>query len=44
MSLPPHPPMQGECPRELEPTQPSTEISVNLVRKEEDYTEPEKPK
>ncbi|KAF5828745.1 hypothetical protein DUNSADRAFT_17123 [Dunaliella salina] len=33
---------KGECPKELEPSLPGTEISVNLVRKEEDYSEPEK--
>lgn len=36
--------VQGECPEELEPEVPGTDIDVNLVRKEEDYSEPEKPK
>jgi hypothetical protein len=37
-------PPQGECPEELEPEIPNTPINVNLVRKEEDYAEPEKPR
>jgi hypothetical protein len=36
--------LQGECPRELDPGTSATPITVNLVRKEEDYKEPEKPK
>mmetsp|Transcript_24272 Transcript_24272/g.53065 ORF Transcript_24272/g.53065 Transcript_24272/m.53065 type:complete len:285 (-) Transcript_24272:261-1115(-) len=35
---------KGECPEELEVGDPNITVTVNLVRKEEDYTEPEKPK
>lgn len=35
---------KGECPRELDPGTSTIPINVNLLRKEEDYTEPEKPK
>ncbi|GAX85737.1 hypothetical protein CEUSTIGMA_g13152.t1 [Chlamydomonas eustigma] len=35
---------KGECPEELEPDAPGMALNVNLVRKEEDYAEPEKPK
>eukprot|EP00798_Chlamydomonas_sp_ICE-L_P029009 gene29009-32200_t len=35
---------KGECPDELEPGTPGAPVNVNLVRKEEDYAEPEKPK
>ncbi len=39
-----HPRHAGECPRELDPGNSSTPITVNLLRKDEDYKEPEKPK
>ncbi|KAJ9527887.1 hypothetical protein QJQ45_005536 [Haematococcus lacustris] len=34
----------GECPEELEPPVRGTPITVNLVRSEQEYKEPEKPK
>ncbi|KAJ9528251.1 hypothetical protein QJQ45_014237 [Haematococcus lacustris] len=36
--------LQGECPEELEPPVRGTPITVNLVRSEQEYKEPEKPK
>lgn len=35
---------KGECPAELDPGASKTPVSVNLVRKDEDYKPPEKPK
>ncbi|KAL6763933.1 ubiquitin-related domain-containing protein [Haematococcus lacustris] len=35
---------KGECPEELEPPVRGTPITVNLVRSEQEYKEPEKPK
>jgi UBX domain-containing protein 1 len=35
---------QGECPEELEAANPGVPVTVNLVKKDEDYKEPEKPK
>lgn len=36
--------MNGECPSELMPVDPTTVININLVRKAEEYKPPEKPK
>ena len=35
---------QGECPAELDPGRPGAPVTVNLMRKEEPYSEPERPK
>ena len=35
---------RGQCPRELEPPNRGTPINVNLLRKEEEWSEPEKPR
>ncbi|KAG1675149.1 hypothetical protein FOA52_003372 [Chlamydomonas sp. UWO 241] len=35
---------RGECPEELEAGQPGVAITVNLVKKDEEYSEPDKPK
>lgn len=35
---------RGECPQELEPADRSVQVTVNLLRKDEDYEEPEKPR
>ena len=36
--------VQGECPEELEPSDPGQPVDVNLIKKDEDWSEPEKPK
>ncbi|KAG2448631.1 hypothetical protein HYH02_006519 [Chlamydomonas schloesseri] len=35
---------KGECPAELDPGRPGAPVTVNLLRKEEPYSEPERPK
>ncbi len=35
---------RGQCPRELEPPNRGTPINVNLLRKEEEWSEPAKPR
>ncbi len=35
---------RGECPQELEPADRSVQVTVNMLRKDEDYAEPEKPR
>uniref|UniRef100_A0A7N1A9M4 UBX domain-containing protein n=1 Tax=Kalanchoe fedtschenkoi TaxID=63787 RepID=A0A7N1A9M4_KALFE len=36
--------MKSECPKELEPADRRTPVHVSLVRRDENYTEPDKPK
>lgn len=35
---------RGDCPQELEPSDRSIPVNVNLIRVERDYVPPEKPK
>lgn len=35
---------KGECPAELDPGKPGAPVTVNLVRKEDPYSEPDRPK
>ncbi|KAJ8749168.1 hypothetical protein K2173_018639 [Erythroxylum novogranatense] len=36
--------LKSECPQELRPADRRTEVHLNLMRREEDYSEPEKPR
>lgn len=36
--------MRGQCPPELDPGDPSIQINVNLVRRDEEYTPPAQPR
>lgn len=35
---------RGECPQELAPANPNTQINVNIIRSARDYTPPEQPR